>query len=106
MPAPGWAGAFLSRLTHGGGRLRCPTLSLKLYVKAWCPWCIDAKHFLDKRGYVYEELDVERDQAAYEDMMRLSGQAYTPTLVAGEKVLADFGPPDLEKFLKKNSLLP
>ena len=38
--------------------------------------------------------------------MRLSGQAYTPTLVAGEKVLADFGPPDLEKFLKKNSLLP
>jgi len=80
--------------------------ALKLYVKVWCPWCIDAKHFLDKRGYAYEELDVESDEAAFEDMVRLSGQVYTPTLVAGDKVLADFGPPELERFLEKNKFGP
>ena len=79
---------------------------LKLYVKTWCPWCIDAKRHLDARGYTYEELDVEHDEAAFEEMVRLSGQVYTPTLVAGDELLADFGAPELEIFLKKHSLLP
>jgi len=79
---------------------------LKLYVKGWCPWCIDAKRYLDSRGYTYEELDVEEDDAAFEEMLRLSGQVYTPTLVAGGKLLADFGTPELEIFLKTNTLLP
>jgi len=79
---------------------------LKLYVKNWCPWCISAKQFLDKRGYRYEELDVNRNGAAYEEMMRLSGQRLTPTLVVNEKVLADFGTDELEVFLKQHSIQP
>lgn len=79
---------------------------LKLYVKSWCPWCISAKQFLDARRYRYHELDVNRDSEAYAEMIRLSGQPYTPTLVVDGKVLADFGPDELEVFLKKHSLLP
>lgn len=79
---------------------------LKLYVKKWCPWCRTAEHYLKKQGYRYLELDVNRDEAAYEEMIKLSGQSLTPTLVADGKVLADFGPEDLEVFLKQNSILP
>ena len=79
---------------------------LKLYVKSWCSWCIGAKHFLDKRGYRYDEVDVNRDQSAYDEMIRLSGQRYTPTLVADGKVLADFGTEELEIFLKQHSIQP
>lgn len=61
---------------------------------------------LDTRGYKYQELDVERDEAAFEEMLQLSGQVYTPTLTAGEELLADFGTPELEIFLKKHSILP
>jgi glutaredoxin len=79
---------------------------LKLYVKGWCPWCISVKQFLTKRGYRYEEVDVHRDQAAYDEMIHLSGQRYTPTLLAGGRVLADFGTGELEIFLKEHSIHP
>jgi len=79
---------------------------LKLYVKTWCPWCVRAKQMLDSRGYRYEEIDVEADRAAYAEMKRLSGQSLTPTLVVGEKVLPDFGPPELEAFLSRHGIVP
>ena len=77
------------------------TTPLKLYVKVWCPWCVMA------RGYQYTLIDVEKTRADYDEMIRLSGQRRTPTLVTGEGlVLPDFGPEELEVFLKKNSLAP
>jgi glutaredoxin len=78
----------------------------KLYVKSWCPWCISAKQYLDKHRYRYEEIDVLSDPAAYKEMIRLSGQSYAPTLVVNERILADFGPEELDDFLKSNRILP
>ena len=80
---------------------------LKLYVKVWCPWCVMAQEWLDQRGYKYELIDVERSRAAYQEMIEFSGQRLTPTLlVDDEKVLPDFGPDELESFLKKHSITP
>ena len=82
-------------------------MPLKLYVKIWCPWCVMAWEWLDARGYRYELLDVEKNRADYDDMIRLSGQRRTPTLVTGSgAVLPDFGPEELESFLKKHSITP
>jgi glutaredoxin len=80
--------------------------SLKLYVKVWCPWCVMAEDFLKARGYEYEQIDVERSRAGFDEMVRLSGQRLTPTLVVGEKVLPDFGPEELDLFLKQHSIQP
>jgi glutaredoxin 3 len=79
---------------------------LKLYVKTWCPWCVAAKRYLDSRGFDYEEIDVESSRSAYSEMIKLSGQSLTPTLVADGKVLPDFGPDELETFLKRHSIQP
>ncbi|HEX8295630.1 MAG TPA: glutaredoxin domain-containing protein [Chthoniobacteraceae bacterium] len=82
-----------------------PATPLKLYVKVWCPWCVMACDWLNARGYKYELLDVEQSRASYDDMIRLSGQRRTPTLVTGDGlVLPDFGPDELEVFLKKHSI--
>jgi len=83
------------------------TTALKLYVKVWCPWCVMAREWLDGRGYQYTLIDVEKTRADYDEMIRLSGQRRTPTLVTGEGlVLPDFGPEELDVFLKKNSIIP
>ena len=79
---------------------------LKLYVKSWCPWCITARQYLAKRGYQFEEIDVESDRAAYAEMIRVSGQNYTPTLTVEDKILADFGPDELQTFLTRNRIEP
>jgi glutaredoxin 3 len=72
-----------------------------LYVKAWCPWCHMAEAVLKKHGIAYQRIDVRTDAAAYDEMKRVSGQSRAPTLVAGDRVLADFGPEELEEFLKE-----
>jgi len=65
-----------------------------------------AQEWLDDHEYDYELLDVERSRAAYDEMIRLSKQRYTPTLVIGDKVLPDFGPEELDAFLKKHQVTP
>jgi glutaredoxin 3 len=93
-------------LPRDSGKFYAVDEPLKLYVKTWCPWCIRAKAWLDGKGYHYEEIDVDADRAAYETMIRLSGQRLTPTLVVGEQILPDFGPEELEPFLARNGIAP
>jgi glutaredoxin 3 len=77
-----------------------------LYVKPACPWCRVAEDYLDKRGYKYTKIDVRQDPAAFKELIRVSGQTYAPTLVLGDLVLPDFGPDQLEDFLKRHNILP
>jgi glutaredoxin 3 len=77
-----------------------------LYVKPGCPWCRMAEDYLDKRGYKYKKVDVRRDPVAMAELRRISNQSFAPTLVIGELLLPDFGPDELEDFLKKHNILP
>jgi glutaredoxin len=64
-----------------------------------------AQEWLDARGYQYQLIDVEESRADYDEMIRLSGQRLTPTLVTADgAVLPDFGPEELEVFLKNRSI--
>jgi len=82
------------------------TKSLILYVKAGCPWCWMAGDYLQSHGYLYEMIDVSRDRAAFEELKRISGQTFTPTLAWDNLVLSDFGPEDLEEFLEAHNIKP
>lgn len=80
---------------------------MKLYVKVWCPWCIDAIDWLKARGYRYEQIDVLASRADYDRMIAISGQRKTPTLELGSgAVLPDFDVRQLEKFLSENNIQP
>jgi glutaredoxin len=79
---------------------------LVLYIKRTCPWCIEAQRYLDQMGYTYREVDVNASQASFSEMQKISGQRFVPTLVVGSKVLADFGTPELQEFLKAEGLSP
>ena len=79
-------------------------LKPRLFIKPWCPWCQKAMNWLDEHGIEYEKIDVTADEAALEEMIRLSGQDLTPVLEAGGKVLADFGPEQLPGFFEQLKL--
>ena len=74
---------------------------IKLYSRQLCGWCQDAKSYLKQHQIPFQEIDVGRDRAAYEEMVKLSGQTYVPTIVIDGQVLADFDVAQLEKFLAK-----
>ena len=82
------------------------TPRLKVYVKPGCPWCIAAVGHLKNEGYDFDEIDVLNHPEKFEEMERLSGQTFAPTLTYGDLLLADFGVPELEAFLDEHVILP
>jgi glutaredoxin len=74
---------------------------IRLFIKPWCGWCQQAVSWLDARGAVYEKIDVTADEAALEEMIRLSGQDLAPVIEVNGTVLADFGPDQLAVFWKE-----
>jgi glutaredoxin len=78
-------------------------MKIRLFIKPYCGWCHKAMRWLDDRGIEYEKIDVIADEAAFDEMIRISGQELAPVIDVDGKVLADFGPEQLEKFWQKIS---
>ncbi|MCB1064634.1 MAG: glutaredoxin family protein [Verrucomicrobiae bacterium] len=83
-----------------------PTPKLRVYLKPGCPWCVDAVAWLKREGYDFDAIDVIADDAAFEEMYRISGQTKAPTMTYGDLLLADFGVPELEEFLEEHEIHP
>ena len=54
--------------------------------------------WLDDRDVDYERIDVIADEAAYDHMIRLSGQELAPVIEVDGEILVDFGPDQLADF--------
>ena len=74
---------------------------IRLFIKPYCGWCHRAERWLNEQGVEYEKVDVIADEAAHDEMIRLSGQDLAPVLDVDGKVLADFGPEQLADFWRK-----
>jgi len=75
-------------------------MKIRLFIKPNCGWCHKAMRWLDDHNIAYEMLDVIADDAAFAEMVRLSGQELAPVLDVDGQVLADFGPEELPGFFK------
>ena len=71
---------------------------VRLFIKPWCARCHRAIRWLDHHGIEYETIDVLADEAAYAEMIRLSGQELSPVIDVDGEILADFGPDELARF--------
>jgi len=77
---------------------------MNLYIKTWCPWCLEAMVWLGERGLAFTPIDVLADAAAFAHMRRISSQTQTPTLEMPDgAVLADFDVSQLEQFLQERT---
>jgi glutaredoxin 3 len=71
---------------------------IRLFIKPYCGWCIEAIEWLDARGIQYEVLDVISDSKARKEMFLLSGQTLAPVIDVDGEILADFDTDQLERF--------
>jgi glutaredoxin len=74
---------------------------VRLFIKPYCGWCHRAIHWLKERSIEFEEIDVISDEAAHDEMMRLSGQDLAPVIDVDGEIFADFGPEELAAFWKR-----
>lgn len=73
---------------------------VKVYSTPTCPYCIRAKEYLSSKGVEFHNIDVSQDQAAAEEMVKLSGQMGVPVIVIGEEVITGFDKARIERLIK------
>jgi glutaredoxin 3 len=71
---------------------------VRLFIKPYCGWCVEAVDWLNDRGIKYETLDVTADPIARREMLELSGQTLAPVIEVDGEILADFDTGQLEEF--------
>ena len=71
---------------------------VKVYSTSTCPFCIRAKQFLKDNNIAFEDIDVAGNQAAAEEMIKISGQMGVPVLDIEGEIIIGF---DKEK-IKEN----
>lgn len=75
--------------------------NIRLFIKPYCGWCMQAIDWLDSRGVAYQRLDVISDGQAYNEMRNLSGQTMAPVIDVDGEILADFGVEELETWWRE-----
>ncbi len=64
--------------------------SVVIYVTPICPFCVQARRLLDKKGVEYTVIDVAGDGTLWDEMSRRSGRATVPQVFIGERHIGGF----------------
>jgi glutaredoxin 3 len=58
---------------------------IKIYVTDYCPYCVRAKRLLDKKGWPYQEINVEGDAEARAWLVKVTGRRTVPQIFIGDE---------------------
>jgi glutaredoxin 3 len=72
---------------------------IRLFTKKGCPYCVDAKEWLDRNGCDYEALDITKDVKVLREWRELSGGVGVPVLARGKDLVIGFSPERYGEFL-------
>jgi glutaredoxin len=62
---------------------------ITMYTTGWCPDCTRAKAFLEDRGLLYREVNIEQDPAGEQIVIKANhGKRNVPTLKVGDRYFA------------------
>lgn len=64
--------------------------AVTLYTTAYCPYCINAKALLTRKGVTYEEIDVSRSPERMAEMLQRSKRRSVPQIFIGEHHVGGF----------------
>lgn len=60
-------------------------MKVTIYTTTTCPYCKLEKEYLDSKGVKYENIFVDQDAKAAEEMVKISGQMGVPfTVITGD----------------------
>lgn len=74
-------------------------MNVKIYTTPTCGYCHQVKAFLSELGVRFAEYDVSIDQAAANEMLRLSGQMGVPVIIVNGEVIVGFNRARLEQLM-------
>lgn len=75
--------------------------TVTVYSTTWCGFCKQAMKYFDSINVKYSEIDVEKDQAAAEEMVKKTGQMGVPVITIGEHTIVGFDKPKIDIALQE-----
>ena len=72
---------------------------VKVYTTNTCPWCDKAKSYLKSKEVEFEELNVQDDMVAREEMIKKSKQMGVPVLDLNGTIIIGFDKPAIDTAL-------
>ena len=72
---------------------------VKVYSTNTCPWCVKAKNYLKSVGVEFEELNVQEDMTARDEMINKSKQMGVPVIDINGTVIVGFDKNAIDKAL-------
>jgi glutaredoxin-like YruB-family protein len=73
---------------------------VKIYTTSMCSYCKMAKDFLKEYKVKFEEINLENNQKAVDEMIEKSGQTGVPVLDINGKITVGFDIEGIKKALK------
>lgn len=74
---------------------------IKVYTTNSCPWCVKVKNYLKSENIEFQELNVQDDMEAREEMIKKSNQMGVPVLDINNNIIIGFDKPAILKALGK-----
>ncbi|MFH0832654.1 MAG: Uxx-star family glutaredoxin-like (seleno)protein [Candidatus Aenigmatarchaeota archaeon] len=75
-------------------------MTVKVYTTSVCPYCNFAKDFLRENNVKFEEINVQLDRSAAEEMIKKTGQMAVPVIEIDGKIIVGFNKEAIKKALK------
>lgn len=64
--------------------------AVTLYTTGHCPYCVNAKTLLTRKGVTYEEIDVSSSPQRLAEMLQRSNRRSVPQIFIGERHVGGF----------------
>ncbi len=74
---------------------------VKLYIVQACESCGLVQTILDINKIPYDQIDIEADEEAHRELVRVSGSARVPTMTIGDEIISGFDRNKIEDTLKE-----
>ena len=80
-------------------------MKIKAYLKPQCGWSRGVRAIFQKHNIVYDDIDVVNNVDSYQEMVRKSGQHFTPCVEIDGIMLGNVSGEEVETYMVSNSLI-
>ena len=65
-------------------------MNVKVYTTNWCPYCANAKRFLNEKNIEFKEINIETEGMSREDLEKITGGRTVPQIVIDDTPIGGY----------------
>ena len=74
-------------------------MTIKIYSSPTCPYCYILKNYLKEKGFEFEEIDISKETAKKEELIKKTGLATLPVIEIDGQLIIGFDKKKIDEAL-------